>query len=221
MKKHQIVTIVFLVITALVSSIYQYVSIMKTEVAGATQTIPNPGHSWSQMESGPDSIQVSGRTITNLAAPVNSTDATNKAYVDAASGSSCPDNYGNLCLNGGGLSFTYNGKALHIDAYPRSAAWYTSGSPTGQSLAWQMCGAIGARLATLAEWQYACSNLGGPTGNGLTAFGGANRSDNWEWVADVYSGAAGNAVLAGGGSCSATNYNNTNNNNNNWFRCVR
>lgn len=219
MKKHQITIIFFLVIAALASSVYQYIAIMKTEVAGATQTIPSPGHSWSQMESGPDSIQVSGRTITNLAAPVNSTDASNKAYVDAASGSSCVDNYGNLCLNGGGLSFTYNGKALHIDAFPRGVLRNTSGSTAGQTLAWEQCERIGARLSTQAEWQAACSALSGPEGNGLTTFGGG-KTIRYEWTATP-SSATDTVVRAGGGSCSGTteaadwDYGIL------WFRCVR
>ncbi len=86
MKKRYTITIIALILIGLGFSVYQYIETMKTEIVSATQTIPNPGHSWAQMESGPDSIQVSGRTITNLAAPVASTDATNKDYVDAAGG---------------------------------------------------------------------------------------------------------------------------------------
>ncbi|MFA5086393.1 MAG: hypothetical protein WC468_02280 [Candidatus Paceibacterota bacterium] len=222
MKKSYLFSILFLIFLTIGSCIYQYVETFKTEITAATQTIPNPGHSWSQMESGPDSIQVSGRTITNLAAPVNSTDATNKAYVDAASGASCPSNYGNLCMNGGGLSFAYNGKTMYIDAFPRAAAWVTSGSPTGQALAWQMCGAIGARLPTLTEWQAACSALGGPNGNGMTTFGGANHSSRYEWTATPATAASYNAVLAGGASCSGTTeLYVTDSGNSYWFRCVR
>jgi len=221
MNKKHLLAIILLISIAVVSSLYQYIRIMRMDIAAATQTIPNPGHSWSEMESGPDSIQVSGRTITNLAAPVNSADATNKAYVDASSGSpACPTNYANLCPNGGGLSFTYNGKTMYIDAYPRAAAWYTSGSPTGQGLAWQMCGAIGARLPTQDEWQAACTALSGPNGNGTTTFGGG-KSDRYEWTATPSSSTTFNAVLSGGGSCSGTYAFNVYDDYSHWFRCVR
>jgi hypothetical protein len=196
----------------------------KTQIVAAVQTIPNPGHSWAEMESGPDSIQVTGRTITNLAAPVASTDATNKEYVDAASGPACPTNYANLCTNGGGLSFTYGGRTMYIDAFPRSSAWYTSGSPSGQSLAWQMCQDIGARLPTLAEWQAACTALGGPNGNGTTTFGGLNIATRYEWVANPSSASVDQAVLAGGGACSGTSadgVNVTGSGDDGWFRCIR
>jgi hypothetical protein len=85
-KKRFLIMFLILVVIGLIISTYQYVETMKTDVASAAQTIPNPGHSWSSMESGPDSIQVTGKTITNLATPVASTDAVNKAYVDAAGG---------------------------------------------------------------------------------------------------------------------------------------
>ena len=221
MKKNYIITALFLVVLTVASSVGQYVTIMRAELVGAADTKPAIGHSWSEMESDSDSIQVSGRTITNLAAPVNSTDATNKEYVDAASGPSCPDNYANLCSNGGGLSFTYGGKTMHIDAYPRAAAWYTSGSPAGQALAWQMCGAIGARLPTLDEWQAACSALGGPNGNGTTTFGGVNNSSRYEWTATPSSATDIYAVLAGGASCSGTTESDVSRATNYWFRCVR
>ena len=169
-------------------------------------------------------LNLNSNKITNVALPTSSTDAATKAYVDAAGGTTaCRSNFGNLCQNGGGLAFTFSGATEYIDAYPRAASWYITGngaaSPTGQGLAWQMCGAIGARLATLAEWQAACTALGGPTGNGLTTFGGVNRTDNWEWVADPYSGAADNAGMAGGGSCTGTSYGGTSYGD--WFRCVR
>ena len=141
-----------------------------------------------------------------------------------SSSSSCPDNYANLCSEGGGLAFTYGGKTLYIDAFPRSSAWYSGGSPTGQSLAWQMCADIGARLPTLAEWQAACTALGGPTGNGRTTFGGMNNASRWEWVADPSSATASHAVLAGGGSCSGTSAGDVGDGgsgNDDWFRCVR
>jgi len=83
-KRHWI--IIFSVIAFIVGiEVLQYGRTLRENIVAAVQTIPNPGHSWAEMESGPDSIQVSGRTITNLTAPVASTDATNKEYVDAAS----------------------------------------------------------------------------------------------------------------------------------------
>ena len=256
-KRHWIIIVIILFLLLSVE-IWEYMRVTREDNQASAVTVgtPNPGHTWSSMECNANSlcidttnnrvgigtntpttkldvngvINLNSNKITNVAVPTASTDVATKAYVDAAgSSTACADNYGNLCQNGGGLAFTYNGKTFHIDAYPRSSAWYTSGSPTGQALAWQMCGAIGARLATLAEWQYACTNLGGRTGIGLTTFGGVNRSDNWEWVADPYSGTAFAAVLAGGGSCAGTNYNYTFNNtyptsrttDGNWFRCVR
>jgi hypothetical protein len=86
-KKRFLIMFSVLVVIGLVISTYQYVETMKTDVVSAAQTIPNPGHSWSSMESGPDSIQVTGRTITNLDIPVNSSDAATKSYVDAAGSS--------------------------------------------------------------------------------------------------------------------------------------
>jgi hypothetical protein len=89
-KKRFLIIFSVLIVIGLVLSAYQYVETMKADIVSAAQTIPNPGHSWSSMESGPASIQVNGQTITNLAIPVNLTDATNKAYVDAASSSYVP-----------------------------------------------------------------------------------------------------------------------------------
>ena len=146
-----------------------------------------------------------------------------------SSSSSCPDNYANLCSEGGGLAFTYGGKTLYIDAFPRSSASY-DGSPVGQSLAWQMCQDIGARLPTLAEWQAACTALGGPIGNGRTTFGGVSDASRWEWVADPVSAGATHAVLAGGGTCSGTSSDLVYQSNTvtvghaffgRWFRCIR
>jgi len=154
--------------------------------------------------------------------PIASNHVATKEYVDAASGPACPTNYANLCTNGGGLSFTYGGHTMYIDAFPRSSAWYTSGSPTGQGLAWQMCQDIGARLPTLAEWQAACTALGGPNGNGTTTFGGLNIATRYEWVANPSSANVDQAVLAGGGTCSGTSaYIVYDNGYGYWFRCIR
>jgi len=78
-NKHLIISILSGIILVVIS--------FQIGIVFAVQTIPNPGHSWSQMETGPDSIQVSGRTITNLAAPSATTDAATKAYVDGLTGS--------------------------------------------------------------------------------------------------------------------------------------
>jgi len=82
MKKQRTIIISGVILLGLIVSVYQYIIVMMPELVGAADTKPAAGHSWSEMESDEDSIQVSGRTITNLAAPVASTDATNKEYVD-------------------------------------------------------------------------------------------------------------------------------------------
>jgi len=82
-KKRYLIMFIGLMMVGLSISVFQYMETMKTEIANAAQTIPNPGHSWASMESGPDSIQVTGRTITNLATPTASTDAVNKSYADS------------------------------------------------------------------------------------------------------------------------------------------
>ena len=160
------------------------------------------------------------------ATPSAEGDVATKGYVDAASGSACPTNYGNLCLNGGGLQFTYSSQTLYIDAFPRST-YVIGGGGTGAyfesqyGLAWQHCERIGARLATLAEWQAACSALGGPSGNGLTTFGGS-ISGRSEWTATSTSGGASDAMLAGLGSCSYSTTDGVDTQyTGNWFRCVR
>jgi hypothetical protein len=165
-------------------------------------------------------LEVAGNIIAS--SPIANNHVATKEYVDAASGSACPANYGNLCLNGGGLQFTYSGKTLYIDAFPRST--YILGGTGYESqygLAWQHCERIGARLATLAEWQAACSALGGPSGNGLTTFGGS-ISNRGEWTATPYSSGANYAMLAGNGSCSDSGYNTVDTQSpDRWFRCVR
>lgn len=139
----------------------------------------------------------------------------------ASNGSSCPDNYGNLCLNGGGLEFTYEGRTMYIDAFPRAAGWRGDSSPFQQALAWQMCQDIGARLPTLAEWRAACVALSGPNGNGRTTFGGVNNSSRYEWVADPSPNGHDQALLAGGASCQRTMEESVFAISYRWFRCIR
>ena len=51
--------IVFLVLfLGLSFSTYQYFQILKADLASATSTIPNPGHTWSSMECNSDSLCV-------------------------------------------------------------------------------------------------------------------------------------------------------------------
>jgi|GEM_PF-2992777 len=260
MKKQKIIIISGVILLGLIASVYQYAVTFKTESASAvTVGTSNPGHSLSQLECSAGSLcidtvnnrvgigtnnpaykldvngtlNLNSNTISSVAAPIASTDAANKAYVDASSSTpACPTNYANLCSNGGGLSFAYSGKTLYIDAYPRASAWYASGSPTGQALAWQICGAIGARIPTLEEWQAACTALSGPNGNGTSTFGGG-RSDRYEWTATPSSSAFRVATIAGGGTCAGTSTALVSNNGvdgygtdggytaTGWFRCVR
>ncbi|MFA5714122.1 MAG: hypothetical protein WC998_00060 [Candidatus Paceibacterota bacterium] len=84
MKKNYLI-ISLLLIAALVIGACQYYGALNMELVSAG-TKPANGHLWSEMESGSDSIQVSSRMITNLTAPINPTDVTNKQYVDAAGG---------------------------------------------------------------------------------------------------------------------------------------
>ncbi|MDD4531702.1 MAG: hypothetical protein PHH21_03300 [Candidatus Pacebacteria bacterium] len=81
-KKRHLVIIASCLLIGLAVSISQHVQTFKIDFASAASTKPAIGHSWDEMESDSDSIQVSGQTITNLANPVNSTDAVNKAYAD-------------------------------------------------------------------------------------------------------------------------------------------
>lgn len=165
MKKHQIVISALLLI-GLFSTVYQYIVTFKEEIVAAVQTIPNPGHLWAEMESGPDSIQVTGRTITNLTAPVASTDATNKEYVDAAGGGGCYNVWGaNTCASGytavyTGTSGTFTGGVTGYNSAVNE--WYSS---SGGGV---LC-IIGGASNTAA-----ITNLGGGV-TGPYTFGGSNN----------------------------------------------
>ena len=60
MKKHQVVIISALLLIGLFSAVYQYVVTFKEEIVAAVQTIPNPGHSWAEMECNTDGLCVTG-----------------------------------------------------------------------------------------------------------------------------------------------------------------
>jgi len=143
MKKIYTIAIVsFLVIASLGISIYQYISTTKADLANAASTKPANGHSWAEMEADSDSIQVTGQTITNLAAPVNASDAVPKSYVDAAGGaySTCYTAATTSCASGftmvaSNLSGVYSfggvcaGTPTPTPAVAWShACWFTMGS---------------------------------------------------------------------------------------------
>ncbi len=146
-------------------------------------------------------------------------------------GYSCPDNYANLCKEGGGLEFTYNGKTMHIDAYPRFAGGYNSGEwPYNNAL--RQCADIGARIPTKEEIQAACTSRGGPNGNGMTSFSNS-LADRWEFTSTP-GGSQWNVAVLNGASCNSFaeqavdgygtyNFNSYYRNSStfSWFRCVR
>lgn len=115
-----------------------------------------------------------------------------------SSGSACPDNYANLCKEGGGLEFIYNGKTMHIDAYPRFAG---GGADNfyAFSFAQQRCAEIGARIPTKEEYQAACTALGGPGGNGMTSFYNS-APDRWEFTSSPTT-ILQNVITSTGASC--------------------
>lgn len=151
-----------------------------------------------------------------------------------SSGSACPDNYANLCKEGGGLEFTYNGKTMHIDAYPRFAGGFNSGEwPYNNAL--RQCADIGARIPTKEEIQAACTSRGGPNGNGMTSFSNS-LADRWEFTSTP-GGSQWNVAVLNGASCNSFSeqvvsgyfsydgyynyYSHYYHNTYSWFRCVR
>jgi hypothetical protein len=58
MKKQKLIIIFGVILIGIIISIYQYSEILKTEVASATSTVPNPGHLWSSIECNSDSLCV-------------------------------------------------------------------------------------------------------------------------------------------------------------------
>ncbi|MDD4528228.1 MAG: hypothetical protein PHF25_09430 [Candidatus Margulisbacteria bacterium] len=161
-----------------------------------------------------DSDQVDGYNASDLLAATSSS-------------SSCPDNYANLCTNGGGLEFVYEGKTLHIDATPRSPK---VAIPIGSylnfffqySTAVESCSIIGARVPSKEEFQAACEALGGPNGNGLTSFdhsltgkieftstSSKTRSD---MITSALGGSCSNFGEVGVASVTGTEV---------WYRCIR
>jgi len=161
-KRHWfIVSLVLIFIVG--AEVFQYEKILKGEIVSAVQTVPNNGHSWSQMESGPDSIQVSGRTITNLAAPVNSTDATNKEYVDAASASPLYDSCYVIASPTAGLNC--NAAYTTLLSNSGSSSW-TGYGPFAFSGISSVTFGVGAGNVTYnAGYWYACSESSVPAKN--------------------------------------------------------
>lgn len=160
-KKRYLAMISILMMLGLSVSIFRYIETIKTEIVNAAQTIPNPGHSWASMESGTDSIQVTGKTITNLATPVTSTDAANKAYVDSVSAGgayqSCYVGAGTSCATGFTLLASVSG-TTGVYAY----GGVCSGAPTPSPV--------------VNTWQFGCCFTMGTTSvcPGLQYTGGLN-----------------------------------------------
>lgn len=118
----------------------------------------------------------------------------------SSSGASCPNNYGNLCKEGGGLEFVYNGKTLHIDAYPRAAGGVNN-EEWAYVQAIKQCADIGGRVPTKQEFQAACSALGGPNGNGMTSFNNS-LTERWEFTSTPGGSNYLYVIVAAGASCS-------------------
>ena len=144
-----------------------------------------------------------------------------------SSSSSCPDNYGNLCTNGGGLEFIYNGKTLHIDATPRSPKIaFANGAYLNYafqySTAIEGCSIIGARVPSKEEFQAACEALGGPNGNGLTSFD-HSLTGKIEFTSTSSKTRSDTITSALGGSCSNFSEANvvTMTVAEIWYRCIR
>jgi hypothetical protein len=171
MQKRHWAIIFSLIVFFVGIEIFQYGRTFKENIVAAVQTIPNPGHSWAEMESGPDSIQVLGRTITNLAAPVASTDATNKAYVDASEGSSTyAECYvlvnASTCLSGWTAVATFSSSTLMW-----SFGGVLAGFPSGSG-EYVMMGVGGSQQA----FYFSCYHTGGDQGAGSACtndYGGA------------------------------------------------
>ncbi len=186
-KKSYLITIIALILIGLGFSVYQYIETMKAGVASATQTIPNPGHSWAEMESGPDSIQVSGRTITNLAAPVASTDAANKTYVDAAGGTQTytmcyVQNGGSACASGFTILSHFNGTSWVADNAmgTTNGALYAFGLG-GATTTISFCTCAGRDATTAGE---ICLSMPCEEGTGTACgarFGGPGVKINGQW----------------------------------------
>ncbi|MDD4358249.1 MAG: hypothetical protein PHY30_00345 [Candidatus Pacebacteria bacterium] len=167
--------------------------------------------------------------IKNLNADLLDNYDSSELLAQTGTGYSCPDNYANLCKEGGGLEFVYNGKTLHIDAYPRFAGGFDTGEwPYAQAL--RQCADIGARIPTTEEIQAACTALGGPNGNGMTSFNNSLDA-RWEFTSTP-GGSQWSITVLNGASCNSFSRQEVNSsiyfhgnqldhNTFSWFRCVR
>lgn len=153
-------------------------------------------------------------------------------YAQTGTGYSCPDNYANLCKEGGGLEFVYNGQNMSIDANPRFTG--TTMGRWSYAEASVLCSEIGARIPTKEEYQAACTALGGPNGDGMNTFNNS-LSSRWEFTSTPGTTFT-TEVTSTGSSCSTfseqaindvvVNYSNNQNYygmiaSYAWFRCVR
>lgn len=144
-KKRYLVTLGCFFAIILTLSVYQYWGALNIKLAKAADTKPANGHSWIEMESDLDSIQVTGQTITNLASPVNPTDAVNKTYADS------------------------------LGSVPSGAILLWSGSVASIPAGWRLCNGLNGtpdlrdRFVVGAGSTYAVAATGGEAAHTLTS----------------------------------------------------
>jgi hypothetical protein len=155
--------------------------------------------------------------VVNLAAPIDDSDAANKAYVDASGGGG--GGGGGIggeggdsitkAMNNRGLFDLHDGTSCEVDE-----AFVEMDATTGTGLCFEVnergaqqfedarktCLEVGKRLPEPAEWKIACDDA--------ATFGLLNTTDAHEWISNFphqqwISGSAGIGVTLGGeGSCS-------------------